>query len=211
MKQLLMFLIVCLMAVRCMAEYVIWYHSFSKDAVVHDASGTYSIKSYAENVLGDSLFNVAYRVKNATSGTYLNFPESAFWDVEVYDVNWIETVDGDLITIQWVSLGEVEVDHGAVTDWNTFTGNWNDEIIVELLQYDEKTDSFSKFAYSDVFLLSDEKRDGHTWVQQTIAPSNLDHWLSDFYTDTYVPVPEPSVEILIALGLAALLVRRKTV
>ena len=217
MKKLLILLLMCL-AMRCMAVQVWWVHSFSDNAVVHSNDGTLSITEYAENVLGDSLFNVAYMIKDISKGTYLNFPEPAFED-GVYDANWVEVIgNGKKKKNAQIAIG-AEVDfipdpdepdkYLPIEDWSTLSRDWTDELEVELHLYDEENDSFTKFAVSDIFTLADIK--GGLYGQGTVDHSgDVPTVFVDFYTDDYVPiVPEPSITILAILSACTILMRRR--
>lgn len=219
MKKLLILFFMCL-TMMVQATTVWWVHSFSDDAVVHSNDGALSITKYAENVLGDSLYNVAYMIKDVTSGTYLSFPNPAFED-GVYEANWVEQTDDDgnscYIQENQISIN-AEVDfipkpdepnkNIPIEDWTTFSRDWSDELIVELHLYDENANSFTRFAISDIFTLEDIKKD--LYGQGSVATPSAATEFVDFYTDDYIPpVPEPSITILAILGVCILLLKRK--
>ena len=196
MKKLLILLFMCItMTVR--AATVWWVHSFSENAVVYDKIGTYSITEYAENVLGDSLYNVAYMIKDVNNDLYLDFEYPGLTEPDDYTINWAEgTGDGyPYIRNNQVSIGE--------------DNNLPDELRVELHLYDENNDSFVRFAVSDIFNITDIQR--ALYGQGTIYPeADVPTEFISFYTDDYVPpVPEPSIQILTMLGIYAILMRRR--
>lgn len=197
MKKLLFFLLF-IASVTTNAATVWWVHSFSDRAVVHDDDGTYSITEYAENVLGDSLYNVAYMIRDVASGTYLDFEYPGYKDFVNYDYkfNWAEgTGDGyPYIRNNQVSIGD--------------ENNLPDELMVELHLYDEENDSFTKFAISDIFTLDD--LDHALYHQSGLGPdADVPTEFVDFYTDDYSPVPEPSTTAFLIIGVAVLLLGRK--
>ncbi len=177
------------------AATVWWVHSFSENAVVHSKDGTFSITEYTENVLEDSLYNVAYMVKDVASGTYLNFEYPGFSEPDDFSLNWVEgTGDGyPYIRNNQVAVGTDE--------------SLPDEFIVELHLYDEKNNLFTKFAVSDIFNLSDLSR--ALYYQSGLGPdADVPTQFVDFYTDDYIPpVPEPSVSLLLIAGLCLMALR----
>lgn len=197
MNKIMVLLFACL-SLTSHAATVWWVHSFSENAVVHDKDGNYSITAYAENVLGDSLYNVAYMVNDVANGTYLDFEYPGFEEPDDYSLNWVEgTGDGyPYIRNNQVAIGE--------------ENNLPDELVVELHLYDEDNDSFTRFAFSDIFNLSDLEH--ALYYQSGLGPdADVPTMFADFYADDYVvPVPEPSVVLLGLIGLCVCLFRRKS-
>lgn len=210
MKKLMILLLFGL-TLTTRAATVWWVHSFSPDAVVHDKTGTYSITEYAETVLGDTLYNVAYIVRDVATGSYLDFQFPGLVEPDVYDINWVEMTDdeGNSFYVQnnQVAIGEVDM-IDQLEDWSSFSKNWTDEIVVELSLYDEDNDTFTKFAYSDIFTMSDIRRGFYGQGTVDHNPEVITS-LINFYTDDYVPVPEPSIIIFTMIGLCVLWLRRK--
>lgn len=192
MKKLIISIAIALFATWVSAAQIWWVHHFSDDAVVHGTDGIYSITEYAENVLGDSLYNVAYMVKDVSKGTYLNFKNPGFEDPDDYTINWVEgTGDGHpYIRNNQVCIGS--------------DGDLPDSLIVELHLYDEVNDSFTKFAYSDIFNVSD--LDHALYYQSGLGP---DADVPTSFVDFYTTVPEPSTALLVLLGVGMLFKRRQ--
>ena len=194
MKKTFFVFVMAMFAMSAMANQIWWVHHFSDDAVVHGKDGIYAITEYTENILGDSLYNVAYMVKDITKGTYLDFEYPGYKDFVNYDYkfNWVEgTGDGHpYIQNNQVCIGSED--------------DLPDSLIVELHLYDEVNDSFTKFASSDIFKVSDLGR--ALYYQSGLGP---DGDVPTSFVDFYTSVPEPSTTILALLGVGLLIKRRK--
>ena len=192
MKTAFLSCMVAGMACACQAVGVVWLHSFSDSAVVH-AGSDYSISEYAERILGSSLDNVAYRIRVLSDSSYMDF----YYGVEF---GFFPGEEGNQVAGSGDGYEYIRHQQARVGDSDSL--DWSAEAVVELGLLDDDWNWAGVFALSDTFVLDSIRSD--TYEQGTILPTVPGTWLSDFYA-----VPEPSIPVLLVLGLLVILLRRK--
>ena len=210
MKRLLMFLVVCLMAVQGMTEQVLWAGVYP-DAKIHKGDEIYSWTGFAD-MIGQDIENIGFRIiingvemplgSSYPSGyippgqsaptIYFDYPgEGQAYEAGVGSVDNDDVWTGDYADWQPVRLDIVDELASVIFEigyWNE-NDNWN----------------FISVAYSEPVSLGSLWND-HTYTTGTLAPPTENPWRP---TDFYMPVPEPSIGVLIALGMLPLLLIRR--
>ena len=210
MKRVLLFLTMmvgCFAAIDSEAASILWLHSISETAVVHDSGEIYGLDEYVENVLGASMSDVVYRIHVITSNTYMDFRVDEYYDDETGEyvpAGFGYAEEGNMAGptgdgYKYVKLQQAKVGESGEIDWD-------DEVVVELGLMNDEWVFSQAFAFTEPFAL--DSIQNHTYEQGTLLPPVGDSQLSEFYTQV-VPVPECDTVGLLIAGLVTMLIVRK--
>lgn len=204
MKKLLTLLFMCL-AVRCMAESVDWVlmvgmaemRTRGYESMITDGDNTMILSDY----LGDQLSVAVLRVRLITDSSYLDIydPKGVDWWLGEDGIGFYGGGSGYKYArfgIQMGNRNDIDKDDPA------------NKVIMEIGIWPWEDDNPTWVAISDEASLP--SLSDHIYERFDMNPLDTNDWAPAlFYSYNPLPVPEPSIPILIILGACTMLLKRK--